>query len=94
VRRTFPRTKQPAILYVVARTRELYGPINRRGLIKVLASVPGISKDGILEDFATDGGDRKDVFFYQVPPARSRICHITARPIPNMSHYRGFISTP
>jgi tubulin gamma len=27
----------------------------------------GISKDGNLEDFATEGGDRKDVFFYQVP---------------------------
>ena len=26
----------------------------------------GISKDGNLEDFATEGGDRKDVFFYQV----------------------------
>ena len=26
----------------------------------------GISRDGILEDFATEGGDRKDVFFYQV----------------------------
>ena len=26
----------------------------------------GISQDGNLEDFATDGGDRKDVFFYQV----------------------------
>ncbi|KAK6161643.1 hypothetical protein DH2020_005024 [Rehmannia glutinosa] len=25
----------------------------------------GISKEGILEDFATQGGDRKDVFFYQ-----------------------------
>ena len=25
----------------------------------------GISPDGILEDFATHGGDRKDVFFYQ-----------------------------
>eukprot|EP00878_Enallax_costatus_P011759 GHUV01012275.1.p1 GENE.GHUV01012275.1~~GHUV01012275.1.p1 ORF type:complete len:179 (+),score=43.49 GHUV01012275.1:216-752(+) len=25
----------------------------------------GISKDGMLEDFATQGGDRKDVFFYQ-----------------------------
>ena len=24
------------------------------------------SLDGILEDFATDGTDRKDVFFYQV----------------------------
>ena len=28
----------------------------------------GISKDGNLEDFATEGGDRKDVFFYQVTP--------------------------
>jgi hypothetical protein len=26
----------------------------------------GISRDGNLEDFATEGGDRKDVFFYQV----------------------------
>ena len=26
----------------------------------------GISQDGNLESFATEGGDRKDVFFYQV----------------------------
>jgi tubulin gamma len=26
----------------------------------------GISPSGVLEDFATDGLDRKDVFFYQV----------------------------
>lgn len=26
----------------------------------------GISPSGVLEDFATDGCDRKDVFFYQV----------------------------
>lgn len=26
----------------------------------------GISPTGVLEDFATDGLDRKDVFFYQV----------------------------
>lgn len=25
-----------------------------------------MNSDGILEDFATDGTDRKDVFFYQV----------------------------
>ena len=25
----------------------------------------GISKEGILEEWATEGGDRKDVFFYQ-----------------------------
>ena len=26
----------------------------------------GINQDGNLEDYATEGGDRKDVFFYQV----------------------------
>ncbi|CED82269.1 gamma tubulin [Phaffia rhodozyma] len=30
-----------------------------------LCAEHGISKDGILEDFATEGVDRKDVFFYQ-----------------------------
>ncbi|KAF9958639.1 gamma-tubulin [Mortierella alpina] len=30
-----------------------------------LCAEHGISKDGILEDFATETGDRKDVFFYQ-----------------------------
>jgi len=30
-----------------------------------LCAEHGISKDGLLEDFATDGSDRKDVFFYQ-----------------------------
>jgi hypothetical protein len=33
---------------------------------KQLCAEHGISPDGILEDFATKGGDRKDVFFYQV----------------------------
>ncbi|XP_022757506.1 tubulin gamma-1 chain isoform X2 [Durio zibethinus] len=32
---------------------------------KQLCLEHGINKDGILEDFATQGGDRKDVFFYQ-----------------------------
>lgn len=32
---------------------------------KQLCLEHGISKNGILEDFATHGGDRKDVFFYQ-----------------------------
>eukprot|EP00741_Cyanophora_paradoxa_P003655 tig00000093_g3552.t1 len=32
---------------------------------KQLCAEHGISADGILEDFATEGGDRKDVFFYQ-----------------------------
>ncbi|KAJ3079446.1 gamma-tubulin [Quaeritorhiza haematococci] len=31
----------------------------------MLCAEHGISPDGILEDFATEGGDRKDVFFYQ-----------------------------
>ncbi|KAF5851887.1 hypothetical protein GGP41_000619 [Bipolaris sorokiniana] len=30
----------------------------------------GINKDGNLEDFATEGGDRKDVFFYQSDDTR------------------------
>ncbi|KAG0750462.1 hypothetical protein G6F57_002855 [Rhizopus arrhizus] len=32
---------------------------------KQICTEHGISKDGTLEDFATEGGDRKDVFFYQ-----------------------------
>lgn len=32
---------------------------------KQLCAEHGISADGILEEFATDGTDRKDVFFYQ-----------------------------
>lgn len=30
-----------------------------------LCAEHGISNDGILEEWATEGGDRKDVFFYQ-----------------------------
>ncbi|ORX53984.1 tubulin gamma chain [Hesseltinella vesiculosa] len=32
---------------------------------KQICAEHGISRDGTLEDFATEGGDRKDVFFYQ-----------------------------
>ncbi|KAJ3342946.1 gamma-tubulin [Gonapodya sp. JEL0774] len=32
---------------------------------KQLCLEHGISKDGVLEEWATEGGDRKDVFFYQ-----------------------------
>eukprot|EP01083_Nonionella_stella_P183609 664105_1 len=32
---------------------------------KRLCAEHGIGKDGIVEEFAVDGGDRKDVFFYQ-----------------------------
>ena len=30
-----------------------------------LCTEHGINSEGILEDWATEGGDRKDVFFYQ-----------------------------
>jgi tubulin gamma len=30
----------------------------------------GINQDGNLEDFATEGGDRKDVFYYQSDDTR------------------------
>jgi tubulin gamma len=33
---------------------------------KQISAEHGISPDGILEEFATHGSDRKDVFFYQV----------------------------
>ena len=32
---------------------------------KQLCVEHGINQNGVLEDFATHGGDRKDVFFYQ-----------------------------
>ena len=32
---------------------------------KQLCLEHGINENGVLEDFATHGGDRKDVFFYQ-----------------------------
>ena len=43
---------------------------------KQLCAEHGISPEGILEEYATEGTDRKDVFFYQVGehlfPARDR----------------------
>lgn len=33
---------------------------------KQLCAEHGINNEGFLEDYATQGGDRKDVFFYQV----------------------------
>ena len=33
---------------------------------KQLCKEHGINNEGILEEFATQGDDRKDVFFYQV----------------------------
>lgn len=36
---------------------------------KQLCAEHGISPEGIVEEFATEGTDRKDVFFYQVTVA-------------------------
>lgn len=36
---------------------------------KQLCAEHGISPEGIVEEFATEGTDRKDVFFYQVSGA-------------------------
>ena len=33
---------------------------------KKLCVEHGINEEGLLQDYATDGTDRKDVFFYQV----------------------------
>jgi len=35
---------------------------------KTLCEEHGISPSGVLEDFAVEGNDRKDVYFYQVSP--------------------------
>lgn len=60
---------------------------------KQLCAEHGISQDGMLQDFATQGTDRKDVFFYQVsgfkrrrPRARP---HLRSRPAPQADdeHY-------
>ena len=37
---------------------------------KQLCLEHGLNQNGILEDFATAGGDRKDVFFYQADDAQ------------------------
>ena len=43
---------------------------------KQLCAEHGISPEGVLEDYAADGTDRKDVFFYQVP-YYFLICNLT-----------------
>lgn len=48
-----------------------------------LCAEHGIGKDGKLEEYATVGGDRKDVFFYQ---ARTR--PRDPRPGPVLTRYR------
>ncbi|KZS99179.1 gamma tubulin [Sistotremastrum niveocremeum HHB9708] len=60
-----------------------------------LCAEHGISKDGILEEWATDGGDRKDVFFYQADDEhyipRAILVDLEPRVINNIlaSPYRG-----
>ena len=47
---------------------------------KQLCVEHGINENGVLQDFATHGGDRKDVFFYQaddeqyIPCAPRNVC--------------------
>ena len=55
----------------LATSRALLSPLPPRFTVgmefwKQLCLEHGIGPDGMLEDFATLGGDRKDVFFYQV----------------------------
>lgn len=47
---------------------------------KQLCAEHGISPEGIVEEFATEGTDRKDVFFYQV---------LRALPLPVLAVLRG-----
>lgn len=49
---------------------------------KQLCAEHGISQDGMLQDFATQGTDRKDVFFYQVRGFKR--CAPRARPPPRL----------
>ncbi len=51
---------QPRFVYVC-----IHNVLVGQEFWKQLCAEHGINKEGILEDFATQGGDRKDVFFYQ-----------------------------
>lgn len=64
-----------------------------------LCAEHGINKEGILEEWATEGGDRKDVFFYQaddehyIPRAilvdlEPRVCQSTHLQIDRLSRLR------
>lgn len=54
----------------------------------------GINQDGNLEDFATEGGDRKDVFFYQSDDTRyiprAILLDLEPRVCQNCSTYRRY----
>lgn len=54
---------------------------------KQLCAEHGISHEGILEEYTTEGNDRKDVFFYQVslgavwcPLSHLSQCPVCCRP--------------
>jgi hypothetical protein len=51
----------------------------------------GISQDGNLEEFATEGGDRKDVFFYQVWPHIFRMVYLLCENAADFAVYRATI---
>ena len=51
--------------YVYYLTHFLSRPSVGSAFWQRLCTEHGINKEGILEDWATEGGDRKDVFFYQ-----------------------------
>lgn len=44
---------------------------------KQLCAEHGISPEGIVEEFATEGTDRKDVFFYQVTTPLIKLISVT-----------------
>ena len=46
---------------------------------KQLCAEHGISPEGIVEEFATEGTDRKDVFFYQVIRPSVLISHCASK---------------
>jgi tubulin gamma len=58
----------PGTFHVISLTSLLITTISKVGseFWRQICAEHGISSDGTLEDFATEGGDRKDVFFYQV----------------------------
>lgn len=58
---------QPKYAFICFDCTLIYELNNQVGSVfwQRLCAEHGISKDGILEEWATEGGDRKDVFFYQ-----------------------------
>lgn len=55
---------------------------------KQLCAEHGINNEGFLEEFATQGGDRKDVFFYQADDEHyiPRALLLDLEPRVNISH--------